>query len=76
MVNLNRLAPFNGDNNNGMQSFGRMKITEGKLSQVFVGACGTTSEEHRNLFTVPREFSLTHCVAANLDFRKGFRQIA
>lgn len=46
-----------------------MKITEDKSSfEEFMGAYGVTFEEHRDLFDMPKEYSLTYYVAADLNF--------
>lgn len=55
----------------------RIKLTELSFEEFMVACGGTTRvrfgvsfEEHRDFFVMPREYSLMHCEAADLEFRR------
>lgn len=54
-----------------------MKIIEDELSfdELMEAIFGVTSEEQRDLFTMLREYSFAHCVAADLDFGRSIARV-
>lgn len=78
--NFNRLAPLYKGNNSDMRD---VRTVEKPYFQDIMGAYGgirrarfeTVSKEHRNLFTMKREYFSAHCVGVDLECRRSFARI-
>ncbi|VEN40030.1 unnamed protein product [Callosobruchus maculatus] len=78
VVHFNRLAPFAGDNVGAqvreLQQF-HPELNFEDFMATHTGTAkarfGVTREEHRDLFTVPDEYALAHCVARDLRMSRG-----
>ena len=78
VIHFNRLTPYAGDQD-GHQVRRMDQPTEDLSFNEFMelysngsrARFGVTKEEHRDLFKVPVEYSLAHCVAEDLKMTKG-----
>ncbi|KAJ8911018.1 hypothetical protein NQ315_003580 [Exocentrus adspersus] len=77
VVHFNRLTPFAGNNHDAsvrtMTAPTEMSFEEfmSEYSTNRKVRYGVTSEEQRDLFQVPNEFALAHCVAQDLKMSRG-----
>ncbi|VEN45007.1 unnamed protein product [Callosobruchus maculatus] len=78
VVHFNRLAPFAGDNAEAQVRELQQLHPELNFEDFVATHTGTakarfgvTREEHRDLFTVPDEYALAHCVARDLRMSRG-----
>lgn len=82
VVHFNRLAPYNGDNND-QQEVRTLKDELRPSFDEFMEAYGgtgkarngITSEEQKDLFCMPGEYSLVHCTSVDLDSRRGIARV-
>lgn len=84
VVHYNRLAPFAGDNHedHGAATVRRTVAQEPTFEDFMEDYAtgrkarhGVTKEEHRDLFTVPSEYSLGHCVAEDIKMSRGIASV-
>ncbi|VEN40241.1 unnamed protein product, partial [Callosobruchus maculatus] len=78
VVHFNRLAPFAGDNAEAQvrelqQLHPELNFEDFMATHIGTAKArfGVTLEEHRDLFTVPDEYALAHCVARDLRMSRG-----
>ena len=84
VVHFNRLAPFAGDNNEDHRGATVRRILEQEptfnefmdnYSTGHKARYGVTREEQQDLFTVPSDYSLAHCVASDLKMSRGIASV-
>ncbi|KAJ8979571.1 hypothetical protein NQ317_019146 [Molorchus minor] len=77
VVHFNRLTPFSGSNDASVRTvvpFTHEMSFENFMAQYspnHKARYGVTREEQRDLFQVPAEFALAHCVAQDLQMSRG-----
>ncbi|KAJ8966945.1 hypothetical protein NQ317_009035, partial [Molorchus minor] len=78
VVHFNRLTPFSGSNDASVrtvvpstQEMSFLRTSWPSIPPNHKARYGVTREEQRDLFQVPAEFALAHCVAQDLQMSRG-----
>lgn len=81
VVHFNRLAPFHGDNGLNKDQEARGCLLTKETFEEFMANLESpqeykvTTERNQDLFTLPKDFALAHCVTKNLGESRGIATV-